>query len=83
VSERDDCGLSLTNDPLRDLFPSSIFLQEKIKRLILIDGICSGQWFYRMVSYKAGLRTGKAAGTARVTNLQCLSDAKRSPKKQI
>lgn len=81
--ELDDCGLSLINDPLRHLFRSCVFLQQKIKRLILIDGICSGQWFYRTVSYKADLRTGKAAWTASVTSLQCLADAKRSAEKQI
>lgn len=39
--------VSLIHDPLRHLFPSSFFLQKKIKRLILTDGTCSGQWFYR------------------------------------
>lgn len=53
--EQDDCGLSLINDPLRDLFSSAVFLQKKIKRPILIDGICTGQWFYKTVSYKAVL----------------------------
>lgn len=80
--ELDDCGLSLINHFPRHLFPSSVFLQKKIKRLILIDGICSGQWFYRVVSYKADLRIRKAAWMASVTNLPCLADAKRPPKKQ-
>lgn len=86
--ERDGCGLSLINDPLRHLFPSPVlvcffFFQKKIKRLILIDGICSGPWFYRMVSYKANLRSGKAAWMASVTNLECRADAKCSPEKQM
>lgn len=57
----------------RHLFPSSVFLQKKIKRLILIDGICSGQWFYRVVSYKANLRIRKAAWMASATNLPWLT----------
>lgn len=66
-----------------DISLSSVFLQKKMKRLVLIDGICSGQCFCRTFSYKTHLRIGKAAWTASITNLQFLADARCSPKKQI